>query len=748
MAIMRPDDPEKLGNWNVLGRLGEGGFGTVFLGEQGAQKAAIKIIRDSEIDLETRNRFLLEITALSRIDDPYIPRLIDSDLEGQIPWFATEFINGPTLEAKVRYEGPLEQRKWFNLAANVFHALVTIHSVGVIHKDVKPSNIILGETGNKLVDFGIAHVSGYSRKVTFGEFEGSRPFSSPESSTGKNEPRMDVFSAAATLGYAARGKSIWAGTDEIQLMRSINESEPDLEGLTELQKSFLIPLLSKNPSDRPTSEEVYKTCLQILSKLETDDSNIDLKTWNSNKQLLATSSSKKGYVATAGILITFVAVGAIFTSTRSTDPPQNAPTGSPIPSGSSSVAPAEISSDIKDTSPTSKEIQANLNLSKKYFEKKDLDNAMKYARLAADAGNAHGMYDVAYILVAQGKKSEAITWYEKAAKLNYGDAFLNLGALYMGLGKTQLALEWYEKGSLKKNIGSINALGFYYGDTLNDYKKSLTYYLKSAELGDVMGMANAGFAYEELYDIENAKKWYSKASDLGSVDASINLGYLYEKNSDWSNARKYYERAAAKKDPLAMYDLAIVLGNHFGQGDRGCELLNEAIQIKSIDAETLKMAKSAIAKGCSGFSLKSSTTTAQATQSADPNIPVSPSPSFTGSSYSEPLAASLKSSSIFGRAYMSGTDWIIPLTNSAAETVPPINRVQIKDSTQTYGQWWNISYILKNNGNTGWSAIVSDYVLQMLHSTDGKLCPEFRLALVQGGKVTYIWNKTVAPCSP
>jgi tetratricopeptide (TPR) repeat protein len=252
-----------------------------------------------------------------------------------------------------------------------------------------------------------------------------------------------------------------------------------------------------------------------------------------------------------------------------------------------------------------------------------------------------------------------------------------------------------------------------------------------------------------MNDFVNAKKWYTRASDLGSVDASINLGYLYEKNSDWANARKYYERAASKKDPLAMYNLAIVLGNHFGQGDKGCELLNEAITIKTIDADTLKLAKSAIAKGCSGSSVKtSSASPSTLTQSMDPNVPLSPSPSYSGSSYSEPLSSSLKSSSIFGRAFISGTDWIIPLTNSADETIPPINRVQIKDSTQPYGQWWNISYTLRNNGSTGWSAVVSDYVLQFLHSTDGKLCPEFRLALVQGGKVTYIWNKSVAPCIP
>ena len=159
MEPIKDYDPKNLGDWRVMGRLGEGGFGTVFLAERGAQKAAIKIIREViQAEAAGIDRFLLEITALEKLTDPYIARVIDSDLDAEIPWFATEFINGPTLEAKVKFEGVLEERAWFNLAANLFHALNSSHNAGIIHKDVKPSNIILGETGNKLIDFGIAHI--------------------------------------------------------------------------------------------------------------------------------------------------------------------------------------------------------------------------------------------------------------------------------------------------------------------------------------------------------------------------------------------------------------------------------------------------------------------------------------------------------------------------------------------------------------------------------------------------------------
>jgi len=132
MEPKKSNDPDYLGHWRVMGRLGEGGFGTVFLAESGAQKAAIKVIRDAaEVKDEGADRFKMEITALEKLVDPYIARVIDSDLGAEIPWFATEFVNGPTLEAKIKYEGILEERSWFNLAANLFPVSPKIMLLGL-----------------------------------------------------------------------------------------------------------------------------------------------------------------------------------------------------------------------------------------------------------------------------------------------------------------------------------------------------------------------------------------------------------------------------------------------------------------------------------------------------------------------------------------------------------------------------------------------------------------------------------------
>jgi len=352
MEPKKANDPDELGGWRITGRLGEGAFGTVFLAQQGAQKAAIKIIRDS-LEGEGVERFQLEIAALEKLNDPYIAKIVDSDLESDVPWFATEFVNGPTLEEKVKYEGVLEELSWLNLASNLFHALRTSHAAGVVHKDVKPGNIILGETGNKLIDFGIAHVSGQTRVISIGEFEGSRPYSSPESSTGKSLPGMDVFSAAVTLAFAGQGRTIWQSNSEIQLMRSINEDEPDLSGLTELQRNFLLPLLNKDVSDRPTSEAAYAMSLKLIENYGQKNNLKGFSDWVRRSKirkkkkrgiLFYVGNSIIGFFLLIGLLLSGIRIYSLFDS-PSSNSPKTVNTSTPSPQGSSpSLAKPAVSS--------------------------------------------------------------------------------------------------------------------------------------------------------------------------------------------------------------------------------------------------------------------------------------------------------------------------------------------------------------------------------------------------------------------
>ena len=277
MEPKRPTDPDYLGEWKVTSRLGEGGFGTVFLATKGVQSAAIKVIKEEFLeDTTARARIINEARVLSSLDDVFIGKIVDAGLEDEIPWLATEYVNGPTLQEKVQLDKPLGELAWSNLASDLFHALVTSHSAGVTHKDIKPSNIILGETGTKLVDFGISHVSGMTKTATVHEFEGSHPFSAPENYTGKSVPEMDVFSAATTMAYAGTGHAVWSGENAIQIMRSINEGEPNLQGLTQLQVNFLSPLFEKNASERSTATEALARAVQAIEFLVTKDPEFEL----------------------------------------------------------------------------------------------------------------------------------------------------------------------------------------------------------------------------------------------------------------------------------------------------------------------------------------------------------------------------------------------------------------------------------------------------------------------------------------
>ena len=396
----------------------------------------------------------------------------------------------------------------------------------------------------------------------------------------------------------------------------------------------------------------------------------------------------------------------------------------------------------KDKSPINKEIQANLDLAKKYYESNQLNKALEYAKLAANAGNALGMYRVAFILVAQNKLQEAIVWYEKAANLGYGDAFWNLGALFERLKKTELALSWYEKGAKINSVGSLNALGFFYADKKKDALKAIPYYKKSAELGSIMGMANLGLVYEEIGDKDSAKKWYSKASDLGDIDASFNLGILYEDTADWTNARKYYKRAADKKDPAGMYNLALVLGNHFGQRDEGCVLFKEALTIETIDSKVKNLVEASIRKSC------------MPTASASPGSASKPIASSDKFSISAPLAEDVIVDTIDGRVFKDGLNfWRISLTNSQAEKVPLITGIQFRLIGFKNAEWLGVPYKLKKDSKDGvvnlWDGVYAevDDLLFAFQFKNMSYCPEFRVIREERNKIIHIWNKGQPECA-
>lgn len=617
MEPKKENDPVELGGWRINGRLGEGGFGTVFLAEKGAQKAAIKVIRNEFVEEdEARNRLAVEAEVLSKLSDPSIGRILDADLSGKLPWIATEFINGPTLDDKVRFEGPLEEIAWFNLAANLFHAIVAANKFGIIHKDIKPSNIILGETGNKLIDFGIAHISGQTRTFNFGDREGSTPFSSPEHFTVKPNPKMDVFSAAATLAFAGKASSIWSGENDLQLMRSINEDQPKFDGLTANQIKFLKPLLEKNPSDRPTALEAYQYALGYIEYLLGKTKKpIPIK--NRNK-LYRTLNSRKLPISVAFVLL-FTILSSLFLSghlssqstpnlTKSntlTKPNAVVQPGSSVNSSSSTTeqSSTDCEKEFTNNGPNVLKLclpSANLGelssiyfVGRSYYENQNYKEAAKWFLKGATKKDLNSTRYLIQTYTQLSNTVERDKWTKICADTNYGStntaplkdiAYCKMlqGFILTRSGATQEAILYLKDAADYGNGDAATWLGIYYRD-LDDKEKALKWLKRAAELGNTSGI-NALIVYaEQIGDKALARNWLVVSAKSGN---QINMGvlslsYYYEK--DLVSAKKWASKGASFGDLLSTYVLGAVKYDT-GEKVEGKSLILKAANKNSVEA--------------------------------------------------------------------------------------------------------------------------------------------------------------------
>lgn len=255
MEKLRPGDPEQLGPYTMIARLGSGGMGVVFLGSKGSKRVAVKVVRSSFLDNPSlRTRFEREIETLKKLKSDHVAAYLDSDTEGELAWHAVEFINGPTLKERVEDEGPMSPDEWRAFYEHLRTALSDIHSFGVTHRDLKPSNIILSETGLKLIDFGIAHDSEATSITSIGMVSGSPAWLSPEQLDGSEVTSgSDLFSAGSILVFAAMGRSPWG--DETTLTvpltyQRIISRDLRIDGLSPGVRDAILPLMSESPGAR------------------------------------------------------------------------------------------------------------------------------------------------------------------------------------------------------------------------------------------------------------------------------------------------------------------------------------------------------------------------------------------------------------------------------------------------------------------------------------------------------------------
>ncbi|MFR9799326.1 serine/threonine-protein kinase [Streptomyces sp. MS06] len=269
MMRLRREDPRVVGSFRLHRRLGAGGMGVVYLGsDRKGQRVALKVIRpDLAEDQEFRSRFAREVSAARRIRGGCTARLVAADLEADRPWFATQYVPGPSLHDKVVDEGPLGAADVASVGAALSEGLVAVHEAGVVHRDVKPSNILLSPKGPRIIDFGIAWATGASTLTHVGTAVGSPGFLAPEQVRGAAvTPATDVFSLGATLAYAAMADSPFGhGSSEVMLYRVVHE-EPQLHGVPDALAPLVRTCLAKDPDDRPSTLELSLRLKEIATR--------------------------------------------------------------------------------------------------------------------------------------------------------------------------------------------------------------------------------------------------------------------------------------------------------------------------------------------------------------------------------------------------------------------------------------------------------------------------------------------------
>jgi serine/threonine protein kinase len=261
---LRPEDPRQLGAYRLIGRLGGGGMGRVFLGRSpGGRLVAVKVIHTELADSpDFRARFAREVEAARRVGGMFTAPVVDASMDGQVPWLATAYVRGPSLGEAVFEGGPLPAESVLALAAGLAEGLGAIHAAGVVHRDLKPSNVLLSEDGPCVIDFGISRAAGANALTRADLVVGSPGFMSPEQAEGHEVgTASDVFSLGAVLVYAATGGGPFGTGSITALLYRVVHSQPNLHHLSPPVRSLAERCLAKDPQERPTTG-------QILAELE------------------------------------------------------------------------------------------------------------------------------------------------------------------------------------------------------------------------------------------------------------------------------------------------------------------------------------------------------------------------------------------------------------------------------------------------------------------------------------------------
>ncbi|WP_281154656.1 serine/threonine-protein kinase [Streptomyces sp. HYC2] len=264
-----PGDPERIASYRIVGRLGTGGMGTVYAAtDPGGRRVAFKVIHAQHAaDPEFRARFHREVAVLRRIGGPCLVPLVDAAPAADIPWLATDYVPGPTLQQHLAAQGPLTGMHLHLFAAGTASALAAIHAAGVVHRDLKPTNVILAPQGPRVLDFGIAHIADGTMITRTGTMSGTPGWISPEQyRDGSVGAPGDVFVWGVLVAHAATGRlPFGSGAPDVVAFRVMRE-QPDLEGVPEELRGIVEACLVKDPGERPTAGTLAEETADLLGR--------------------------------------------------------------------------------------------------------------------------------------------------------------------------------------------------------------------------------------------------------------------------------------------------------------------------------------------------------------------------------------------------------------------------------------------------------------------------------------------------
>jgi outer membrane protein assembly factor BamB len=254
--------PEHIGHYRLVSRLGSGGMGVVYLAySPSGRKVAVKVVHDRlAADAEFRGRFRQEVAAARRVSGAFTAPVVDADPDAERPWMATTHIAGPTLAQYVKNYGPLPGDAVRRLAAGLAEALRDIHRAGVVHRDLKPGNVLLADDGPKVIDFGISRPT-YAEselRTETGKLIGTPPFMAPEQFQRPRAvgPAADVFALGSVLVHASLGRGPFDSESPYLVAYQVVHHEPDLSGVPDELAPVVLACLAKDPAARPTPDEL------------------------------------------------------------------------------------------------------------------------------------------------------------------------------------------------------------------------------------------------------------------------------------------------------------------------------------------------------------------------------------------------------------------------------------------------------------------------------------------------------------